>query len=64
MINLYSWSGSWSKGAVYVQETEAGRYALPGVRRACNRLLAVLIQFSEQTKDLDNFTYCEKSSQS
>lgn len=45
MVNLYSWHGSWGEGAVYVQETEAGRYALPGVRCACNRLLAVLSQF-------------------
>ena len=45
--NLYYWRSRWDNGsAIYVNETDAGRYALPGTTNAIKRLRKVLESFA------------------
>lgn len=44
---LYYWKSRWDNGsAIYVNETEAGRYSRPGLTNAIKRLRKVLESFA------------------
>lgn len=44
--NLYYWTGKWDKGSIYVQETEAGRKCVHGIRNAIAALRNVLTSYA------------------